>query len=278
MAENILGVSVTPTLCTPDGLFYNHNNQPSPTQDLAAISAAANAAAGKSVDTTLLAGQFALFMGQYNPFVSNQIYTSTQTAQPAQGTNTVTTSLSPYYDNLFETVFSAWVSQTGVKSLLASTNSADRTTCLTDFQKYLASNATTAPVRQKQENVLFWQFTYLLDLFAKLQNTVFRQASDPLKFADAQIVAQRCAGATTIPAVYPSSASKQVADPTSVQNQSDAQIALEKYNQGFNASSDRQRQTQTNLSFSHDALTQVNNANNTFWQTMGKLLNAVQNL
>lgn len=278
MPETILGVAVTPTVCTSNGLFYNHGQLPNPTPDLAAISAAVNSAAGVSVNSTLLQGLFPFFMGQYNPYVSEAIYSSTQTSDPSNGTNTVTTSLSPYYDGLFEQAFASWVGQTGVKSLLSSSNSNDWTTVMSDFQNYFATNPAAYAIRQKQENVLYWQFTYLLNLFAMLQNTVIRQADDPLKFADAMIVAQKCAAATTIPALKSSSVSNKVADPNSVNQQSQAQIALEKYNQGFNASSDRQRQAGTNLSFSQDALTQVNNANNTFWQTMGKLLNAVQNL
>lgn len=278
MAENILGVSVTPTIPTSDGLFFNHGNQPDPTPNFAQIQQACNQAAGTTVNTDLLKAQFSLFMGQYNPYVSNDIYKSEVGGNPTDSTSTQTTTLAPYYNSLFIEAFQGFAAQYAQKSQLASAQPQDQQQSLQAFQTYMATNPATQDTRFRQKNVQIWQFTYLLSMMFKLQNTVAVQGTDPVKYQDAMIVAQRKSQAVIIPQLKYSSVSNQVADPDSVQKQSDAQIALEKYRQGFNVSSDLQRQSETNLSFTQDAITQDNNANSNFWQTMSKLLREVQNL
>lgn len=280
MPENILGVSVTPTIPTSDGQFYFHSDQPDPSPDFASIQQQCNQAAGTSVDPTLLKAQFQLFMGQYNPFVSNAIYTSTTGGTPdtSPDSSSQTTSVSPYYDKLFVTSFTTWAQQFDQRSTLNSSNQATQQQNLQAFSTFLATSPLAQDVRQKQKNVMIWQFTYILTLMFKLQNTVRAQGNDPGKFQAGMEVAQRRAQATTIPQLQQSSVSNQVADPDSVQKQSDAQIALEAYRQGFNACSDRERQSESDLSFSQDAISQTNNANTNFWQTMSKLLKEVQNI
>lgn len=280
MPENILGVSVTPTIPTADGQFYFHSDQPDPSADFASIQQQCNQAAGTSVDPALLKAQFQLFMGQYNPFVSNDVYSSSTGGTPdtSADSSSQTTSLSPYYDALFVSAFSSWVQQYGQKGLLSSSNSATQQQNLQAFATFMATSPSVGDTRQKQKNVMIWQFTYILTLMFKLQDTVRAQGNDPGKYLAGMEVAQRGAQATSIPQLQQSSVSNQVADPDSVQKQSDAQIALEKYRQGFNSNSDKERQSETNLSFSQDAISQTNNANTNFWQTLGKLLKEVQNI
>ncbi len=129
----------------------------------------------------------------------------------------------------------------------------------------------------RQRNVIFWQFSRIIDMLQLLEARTLNAAKRQLVWnSGAQKAVETMAG-RNIPSLRPSDEDVRVPDPDSIQEQHVVMMDLERDRANQKKSEDKARTDDAITSFGGDGVSQQRATMQSFWNALSTVLNSIIN-
>lgn len=226
---------------------------------------------------SFVAEQWQTFFYVYQPYITDDVFNistedvangnsySVGSSGVTESTNQVILSNVSYYTQLFKENFFSWMKY-------RHSNYASQDPSALSFVTYLDNHTN---LKLRQQSVIFWQFTKIVDLLDYLQPKLVKAGDRSVVWNYAAKRAVELMAEKQIPSIEPSNEDVRVPDPDSIAAQNDAMMDIEQYRSNKSISQQNAQTEDAIISFSGDAINQQRTTLSSFWSSLNTILNAV---